>query len=135
MAVRRRPVLVEFPDLFGEQQVVHRGANGKLAIRRKTPTVAFAMSHAVGRLVGERIREERLKAGITMPDLAGRSGLKGGKQAIYHIEQALSTGVRLGTIYAIAAALDVSPFSLLPPLSVVLEQTGVQMQRQEKLAV
>ena len=135
MAVRRRPVMAEFTDQFGEQQVIHRHSGGTLAIRRKEPTVSLALSKAVGSLVGSRIRDERLKAGLSMLQLAERAGLLGGKQAIYQIEQAMNTGVRLGTLYAIAAALNVSPFSLLPAVSVVLEQTGVQMQHDEKLAV
>ena len=135
MAIRRRPVLVEFEDQFGDKQVIHRGSGSRLAIRRREPTVALAMSRAVGRLVGQRIHEERLKAGLTMPALASRAGLKGGKQSIYHIEQALSTGVRLGTLYAIATALDVPLFSLLPDMSTVLRDAGAQLRNEEQLAV
>ena len=136
MAARRRPVLAEFVDKFGETQVIHRkGNNGALAIRRSHSTVALAMQKSVGKLVGARVREERLKAAITLEQLAERSGLKGGKQAIYQIEQAMNTGVRLGTLYAIAAALNVSPFSLLPPVTVVLETTGVKMLENARLAM
>ena len=135
MAVRRRPVVVEFTDQYGESQVIHRGSGSRLAIRRKELTVAFAMAKSVGVLIGQRIREERLKAGLSMLDLAERSGLKGGKQAIYHIEQAMNIGVRLGTLYAIATTLNISPFSLLPPVSVAIEKAGIQMQQDEKLAV
>ena len=135
MAVRRRPVMAEFTDRFGEKQVVHRGTNGTLSIRRTSPTVVLAMTKSVGAFVGRRINEERLKAGVTMPDLAERAGLKGGKQAVYHVEQSLNTGVRLGTLYAIAAALNVSPFSLLPPVEVVMAEANVALKSQEKLAV
>lgn len=135
MAVRRRPVLVEFTDQFGEHQVIHRRENGVLRIRRKAPTVVLAMTSAVGKFVGQRVHEERVKAGLTMDALAERSGLKGGKQAIYHVEQALNTGVRLGTLYAIAVALNVSPFSLLPPVEVVLSESGAAMTQAEQLAV
>lgn len=135
MGVRRRPVLAEFTDQFGELQVVHRHSGGRLAIRRKEPTVALAMAKTVGRIVGERVREERVKAGLSHLALAERSGLKGGKQAIYQIEQAMNVGVRLGTLYALAVALNVSPFSLLPPVSVVLQEAGAQMQAEERLAV
>jgi len=134
MAIRRRPVLVDFVDQFGEKQVIHR-THGRLGIRRKSDTVCLTMTKVVGRVVGERIREERLKAGLSMEQLALRAGLTGGKQGIYQIEQAMNTGIRLGTLYALAAALGVSPFSLLPPVSMVLEQAGATMRQEEKLAV
>lgn len=135
MAVRRRPVMAEFVDRWGDKQVIHRDKGGILKIRRNAPTVVLAMTKTVGAYAGERIREERIKAGLTGLGLAERSGLKGGKEAIYAIENALNTGVRLGTLYAIAAALNVSPFSLLPPVSLVIEQAGIQMRATDKLAV
>ena len=135
MAVRRRPVLAEFTDHFGDRQVIHRDKGGILKIRRNAPTVVLAMTKTVGAFAGKRIREERLKAGITGLQLAERAGLKGGKEAIYAIETALNTGVRLGTLYAIAAALNVSPFSLLPPVEMVIHEAGVQIQQAERLAI
>ena len=135
MAVRRRPVLVEFADQFGEKQVVHRGANGRLAIRRKAPTVSLAMTHVVGKYIGTRVHAERVARGWTMETLAERAGLKGGKQAIYHVEQALSTGVRIGTLYAIAAALGISPTALLPPIEWVVQEANARFQARESLAV
>jgi hypothetical protein len=135
MAVRRRPVVVEFSDQFGETQVIHRKSGGALAIRRKSPTVVLALSKVVGRHIGERVREERLKAGFTMEMLAERSGLKGGKQSIFRIESALDTGVRIGTLYALATALSVSPFSLMPPVDVALSESGVALGERESLAV
>ena len=135
MAIRRRPVFAEFTDQYGEQQVIHRGSSSRLQIRRNRSTVSLAMSKAIGKIVGQRIKEARVVAGLTMPRLAERAGLLGGKQTIYGIEEGLSTGIRLGTLYAIAAALNVSPLSLLPPMSDVMEQTGAQMQQDERLAV
>lgn len=70
-----------------------------------------------------------------MLQLAERSGLKGGKQAIAHIECATDTGVRIGTLYAIAAALNVSPFSLMPPVEVAMKDAGVSLSSTERLAV
>ena len=131
MAVRRRPVLVEFEDRFGEKQIIHRGSGSRLQIRRKEPTVALALAKSVGAHIGQRIKDERLKAGMSMPSLANRSGLRGGKQVIYSIEQGLNVGVRIGTLYALAVALNVSPFSLMPSVSVVMESAGVQMQNGE----
>lgn len=133
--VRRRPVVVEFEDRFGEKQTIHRDKGGILKIRRKSPTVVLAMTASIGRCIGQRIREERLKAGLTMAELSERSGLKGGKQAIAHAEAAMDTGVRIGTVYAIAVALNVSPFSLMPPVDVVLRESAVSMAQSERLAV
>lgn len=134
MATRRRPVYAEFTDKFGETQAIHR-AHGRLSIRRKSPTVVLALTQAVGRHIGERIRAERVKAGIDMPTLAERAGLKGGKQAIYHAEQALNGGIRIGTLYAIASALGISPFELMPNLHDAIEQAEVKNAQTDRLAV
>lgn len=135
MAVRRRPVVVDFTDQFGETQTIHRDKGGILKIRRKSPTVVLAMTAAVGRHVGQRVRERRVAAGLSMSQLAERAGLKGGKQGIYKIETAMDTGARLGSIYAIAAALDIDPSDLMPPLNVVLNESSVALRQAERLAV
>jgi hypothetical protein len=126
--------VVDFQDRFGETQTVHRTKHG-LQIRRKTTTVILALTAVIGKHAGARIKEERVKAGLTMQALADRSGLKGGKMAICHIETAMDTGVRIGTLYAIAAALSVSPFSLLPPVELVMRESGVITAKREELAV
>ena len=132
---RRKPILVEFTDSYGEKQIIHRHSGRRLTVRRKEPTVSLALSKVIGRMVGERIREERNKAGLTLRQLSERAGMTGGKQSMFAIENAMDVGIRLGTLYAVASALNVSPFSLLPPVSVVLAATGVQLQISEKLAV
>ncbi|MEU0033156.1 helix-turn-helix transcriptional regulator [Streptomyces sp. NPDC006333] len=60
---------------------------------------------AYRRLVGERLRTERARAGLTQQALAERAGLD--KQAVSMIENAHSSP-RLDTLWHLATAMDVS---------------------------
>lgn len=135
MATRRRPVVAEFQDRFGEKQIIHRDKGGKLKIRRNDQTVVLSLARSVGTAIGQRVKEERLKAGWPMELLASRAGLKGGKQAIYKIECAMDVGVRIGTLYAIAAALAIEPSSLLPSRSDALRNASVTVGQSSGLVV
>lgn len=133
MARRNSPIVAQFVDHYGETRTIHRDRGSRLSVRRGEQTIAFKLAHSVGKLIGARIREERLKAGITGPALAQRAGLRGGKAAMYSIETGLNTGVRLGTVYAIAAALNIQPASLLPSVSEALMDAGLEVRAERAL--
>jgi transcriptional regulator with XRE-family HTH domain len=65
---------------------------------------------AYRRLVGERLRTERARAGLTQQALAERAGLD--KQVVSMIENAHSSP-RLDTLWHIASAMDVSVADLV----------------------
>lgn len=134
--MQRKPEkLAEFEDRYGDSRVIHRKPNGVLAVARQRATVSHALGKWIGQYVGRRIREERLARGFTMDEVMIRAGLLGGKSRMYEIEQAQSIGIRLGTLYAMAAALEVDVTSLLPPAAEVMEHAQVQEVRQPVLNV
>lgn len=62
--------------------------------------------------IGENVREERLRQGLSQEELAKKAGFSG-KSMICHIEKNDRGGNTLKTVEKIAIALRVSPFSLM----------------------
>lgn len=108
-----REKIAEFEDRFGDVRVVERRGRRAIVANNRS-TVTHILSRAIGKLVGQKLRLERKKAGMTMLQLAEKAGLVGGKQRICDLENAMNGGAKLGTVYALAAALGIDPFSLLP---------------------
>lgn len=121
-----------FTDEYGEERVVRRLRKGKVAVARQRTRPAIALTKSIGEYVGQRVREERLKRHLTANDLAEMAGLTGGKQRIFWIENCMDNGVRIGTVYALAYALDLQPQDLLPPLDWALEAAGVVNESRSK---
>jgi transcriptional regulator with XRE-family HTH domain len=101
-----------------------------------TPSLAF--NRVAAALIGARIKEQRVKARLTMDELCRRAGLAAalgqGKQRIYAIENATrAEGVRIGTLYALAMALDIPVAKLLPTSEEVMEKSGVEFKWDESL--
>lgn len=121
-------VVATIVDKFGEDRdVVQRGSRIRIANSGTTPILA--MNRTAGVKVGERIRAARLAAGLTLEECAIRAGMTSGwpKNRMYEIETTVrNQGIRLGTLYAIAAALDVDVRSLIPSLEEVLAETDVE---------
>lgn len=123
-------VIATYQDEFGDERKIHRTKNG-LKIRRENATPAMALSGPAGVLVGERIRKMRLKRGLSQADLAIACGFIGGhpKRRMHDIERpslTRSKGILLGTLYAIAVALDCSPKDLLPTTRQVMDAAKVE---------
>ena len=62
--------------------------------------------------IGDNVKEERIRQGLTQEELAKRAGFAG-KSMICHIEKNDRGGQTLKTVEKIAIALRVSPFSLM----------------------
>lgn len=132
MSKRHIETVGEFTDEYGETRVVRRLRKGKLAVARQRTLPALALTKVIGQYVGQRIRELRLERKITMNDLADRAGLQGGKQRIHWIENSMDNGVRIGTVYALAYALDLQPADLLPTMEWAMTEAGVVNEAQGK---
>lgn len=136
--VRRGEVHVEFTDQYGDTRVIHRLKGSKLAIKRNGNTPAHAMNRAAAVLIGQKIRAARLAAGLSLEELCQRAGLAAppgaGKMRMYEIEKNIrQTGMRIGTLYAIAVALDIPVWSLLPSNEDVIAASGVRFEAIEGL--
>ncbi len=116
MSTRSHEVVATFEDKYGETRTIHRGKNG-LAIKQEVTTPSLAFNQPVAELIGKRIKKARIARGMTLVELAVRCGMRSGhpKNRIWGIENATrGEGIRLGTLYAIAIALDVEACELLP---------------------
>lgn len=117
-------------DQFGDERVVHRTKGNRLSVKREGNTPAHALNRAVAVALGQRIRQAREAAGMSLSDLCIRAGLASAtpKQRMYEIERGhRREGMRLGTLYAIAIALGLSPADLLPSPGEVSVAAGVRL--------
>lgn len=113
-------VVATFLDQYGETRVIHRSqgsGNKGLRVMKNGSTPVELLNRAAARLLGRAIKARRQSLGLSLEDLGVKAGLKSGnhKQYVWSIENAMrDKGVRLGTLYAIAAALDCEPGDLMP---------------------
>jgi DNA-binding Xre family transcriptional regulator len=121
-------VIAVIRDRFDEpRNIVQRGSRIRVANNDATATIA--MNREVAIVIGERIRAARLARGLSLEELAIRSGITSGwpKNRMHEIESCTrKQGVRMGTLYAIAAALNVEVSTLLPSVSEILGKAEVQ---------
>lgn len=120
------PKEVEFVDRYGDTRKIHRTRHG-LKLKREGSTPAIALTTACGDLLGKNIKQARIAAGFTLAQLCFRAGLKGiPKNRMWEIENnTRRQAVQLGTLYAIAGALNVSPCDLMPRIEDVFALAGV----------
>jgi DNA-binding Xre family transcriptional regulator len=129
-----------YTDEYGDTRIIHaeRGKGGKLRRLKGMDTPAGLLNRAIAILLGRRVRERRLHLGLTMPEVAKRAGLASAspKQYIYHIETAhRREGVRLGTLFALAHALECEPADLLPSAAEAMNLASVKPATSDTLAV
>lgn len=117
---------VEFTDKYGDARVIRRGPevrHGGWALKKTRLTPAQTINSAVSALIGARVKELRLQRGYTLEELCTRAGIVSAtpKERMWEIENmaARNGSLRLGTIYALAIALDVDVWALLPAVEEV----------------
>lgn len=130
-------IVATFQDHFGEERKIHATRAG-LTVMRRTNTHCQVLSKTISGYIGERIRAIRQRKEMTMAELGLRAGLSTGsnlKQRVYEIEHnQRSIGIRFGTVYQIAIALDVDISELLPSTEIVKAMTGSKMSNQQILS-
>ena len=131
MANRAPEILATFEDKYGDKRTIHRvfmGGCARVRVKRIRSTPVQVLTDACGKTVGRNIARLRIERGMSMAELARRATLLGGKQRVYSLEHNTDRGgLRLGTLYAVAAALEVEPSSLLPPLEDAMKDCGACM--------
>lgn len=103
-------IVATFTDRFGEERKIHATRNG-MTVKRRADTHCQVLGKAISGYVGERIRAIRQRKEMTMEELGLRAGLTTGsnlKQRVYELEHnQRGSGMRFGTVYQIAIALEV----------------------------
>lgn len=97
------------------------------------------LSKAISGYIGQQIATYRTARGMTMDDLGRRAGLTTGrnfKQRVYEIEHNLrSVGIRFGTVYQIAIALEVDARDLMPSVKDAQAMTGIKLAPSEVVSM
>lgn len=122
----------DYTDQYGDKRTIHKTRHG-LAKKRPRSTPIIAMSNACAILLGRNIKNARQRTGMTMKQLGDSAGFIDVqvKNRIWSIENPTDGrgGIRLGSLYAIACALNVHPADLLPTTDEVLALAGVKIAR------
>lgn len=117
-----------FTTPTGDVRVIHKTRRG-LSVKRERSTNVLALTNAAAPLIGKRIREARLRAGLSLEEVGRRAGFRNAnlKNYVWALENPLASdrgAFRFGTLYALSFALGVSPHDLLPSTSEVLAAAG-----------
>jgi len=117
-----RNVIAKFTDKYGEERVVHAPKGGRqVRVANNTgDTVPQMLNRAVAVLTAAKIKARRAELGMSQRELCTRAGLDSvnPKQRIHEIENATRReGLRYGTLYALALAMDCEPSALLPTMA------------------
>ncbi len=125
-------IVATFTDRFGEERKIHATRHG-LTLKRREETSCQVLSKAISGYFGERVRAIRQSKDMTMQELAIKASLSTGgnaKDRVYAIEKNMrGCGVRFGTVYQIAMALEVEIVDLLPTTETVRQMTGVKLNQ------
>ncbi|MCB0257153.1 MAG: helix-turn-helix transcriptional regulator [Anaerolineae bacterium] len=115
----------------GEKKIVHSPRGRSLRILKNMDTPALRLNRVAAVLIGERIRELRISREMTLEELATTAGLSSQtpRSYMWSIENAQrGQGIRLGTLFAIAAALDCKIDELLPSTGQVLKSAAAEFE-------
>ena len=132
-------VIAHFEDKFGDRREIYQESpRGALKVKKLKDTVSHKMNRVAAVLIGQRIKERRIRAGMTLEELCEKSGLvsQKPKNRMWEIENAIrQEGVRLGTLFAIAYALGCEARDLLPSVSDVTAKSEVAPRTALRLVV
>lgn len=129
--------IATFVNELGETRIIHRPKGSGLRVLNPNNSVALRLNRAAAKLIGERIRAARIARGMTLDALGVKAGLKGNpvKNYVFAIERgARQEGIRFGTLYAIALALECQAGDLIPCPKEVAAVAGVAFAAQVALS-
>lgn len=131
---------VQFVDQYGENRTIYRQKGNALRVKKRDDTVSHILNRVAAEMMGERIKQKRIERGLTLDELLTKAGLAAGpgqgKQRMWEIENAGRNrarphsnfqGVRFGTLYALAIALECEAAELMPTAKEVADRAGVAL--------
>lgn len=137
---------VAFVDQYGEERVIYRQRGKALRVKKRQDTLSHVLNRAAAELMGQRIKRMRVAKGYTLDGLLARAGLVAapglGKSRMYEIENAgknhrgaNAQGIRFGTLYALAMALECEVAELLPSAAEIARHAGVGLATPKEVRV
>lgn len=133
---------VDFVDQYGEKRTIYRQTGAALRVKKKADTVSHILNRVSAEIMGDLIKSRRMALGLSLDGLLTKAGLAAGpglgKHRMYEIENAgrnhltglgrrQAQGIRFGTLYALAIALECDAADLLPSAKEVAERAGVAL--------
>ena len=129
--------IAEFENRYGEKKVIRLTRSG-LRVKNNTSTVTLELNRKIAELLSANIKKRRLELGLTLEQVAIRSGITSGspKNRMWEIENNLAkNGVRFGTLYALSLALEIEPQKLMPSMEDVLQDAKVAEVKEKFIKV
>lgn len=126
----RGKIVAEFTDKYGNVRKLRQVGRRSIKVAKDIDTVSHKLNRVAATMIGAKIKEKRLEAGLSLEELCTISGLVSAtpKSRMWEIENALrKEGIRIGTLYAIAKALGCEVTDLIPKVNEVAEKAGVKM--------
>lgn len=126
-------IVAEFVDKYGEIRKLRQEGRHSIKVAKNTDTVSHKLNRVAAVMIGTKIKERRLAAGLTLEGLCLLAGLVSAtpKNRMWEIENSLrQEGTRMGTLFAIAKALKCEVADLLPTVAAVSEMAGVEITTQ-----
>lgn len=121
-------IVAEYKDKFGDKRRIHQTRHG-LKVKREKSTVVLTLNPVVAKLTGQKIKKMREESGLTLAELCLSAGLSSAtpKSRMWEIENNVrGEGLRFGTLFAIAIALQVEASDLLPTTKEVLAEADIK---------
>lgn len=127
---KRVPVIATFHDQYGEEQHVIAPRRGVLAVRRQRgPTPLMAINAAIQAVVMRKAKALREERGWTLKQMSERMGhMPPDKSRMWALENMMTEGFSIGTIYTLCIALDVDVAELLPSVKDAVSLARVEMR-------
>lgn len=117
--IRRGSTVAKFIDQYGEERIIYRKKGMRdLSIKNNTSTRLLTMNRVISRIIGINVNKFRTKNSMSMSQLGKLLGMNASpKQRVYEIEKSnRKQGVRLGTLFLLAEALNVDITDILPSM-------------------
>lgn len=123
--IRKGSTVAKVLDQYGEERIIYRQKGMKdLRIKNTKTTLSLVCNRLSADYTAKQIKKFRLERGLTMEQLGIASGIKGTpKCRIYEIEKnTRKDGIRMGTLYCIAEALQVEVYELIAPREKIIKE-------------
>ena len=115
--IRRGATVAMVVDQYGDERIIHAQKGSRdLRIKKLRTTPIEAYNRIISSFISAKIKDLRLAKGWTLEQLAVKAKLNPAtKVRMYEIEaNTRRQCIRMGTLYAIAEALEVDPSVLMP---------------------
>jgi DNA-binding Xre family transcriptional regulator len=129
--------LASFDNKYGEKKIIHITRSG-LRVKNNSSTVVLELNKKVAELTAIKIKTRRLELNLSLEELCSKAGIASAtpKSRMWEIENnSAKHGLRFGTLYALAIALETTPQNLMPTVEDVMRGAKIDSVNEKTLRV